>query len=164
MSKDDIIAIVFMGASFVCFLFWVYWINTNASPDGKRFKRKFIEKLITIFEVTQDNEPIELKYNGHTFNIKVLQEPKQVGVEHSTIPMYTSKLLYINDEAVCRIHDVECNLKHHTFLEFTNKRQIDEVIELTQGAYLVAYIKYQAKVASKKWATRPSFYDEEKQK
>lgn len=159
MSKSDIIAICFMIASVVCMLFWVYWSTINEARTGRRWRRKFIEKLETIYNVTGDNGPLELKYNGHTFNIKVVDEPKQVGLEYDTIPMYKSKLLYINDEPVCRVHYIESLFRKYKFLEFTNSRKFEEIIELTQGVYIVAYVKDKAKTNAISREQRPSFYD-----
>lgn len=148
-----------MIASVVCMLFWLYWSTINEKRTGRRWKRKFIEKLETIYSVTSNGDTIELKFNGHIFNIKVVDEPKQVGLEYDTIPMYKSKLLYINDEPVCRVHYIESLLRKYKFLEFTNARKFEEIVELTQGVYLIAYVKDKAKTASTLSTTRPSFYD-----
>lgn len=161
MNKDDIIALVCMAVSFICFLFWVYWSTTNEQRTGRRWKRKFIEKLETIYNITGNNEPLELKYNGHIFKIKVVDEPRQKGLEYPTIPMYKSKLLCINDEPVCRIHYIDGMFRKYKFLEFTNSRKFEEIVELTHGVYLIAYIKDKAKSNAVSRELRPSFYDDE---
>lgn len=150
--------IIFMSICFLWIVFSEWYRASNTLPYGNRAIKKFIKKVETICSVTANDGPIELKYNNKTFMVKCIDEAKQRGLEYSTIPRYKSKLLYINDEPVCRVHYFE-NFKKHTGLEFTLSRERDEIVELVDATYMIAEIKYMGMRAKELSTTKPSFYD-----
>ena len=60
------------------------------------------------------------------------------GLEWETIPMYYGYGVYINDEIVCRVHIIDANCKKIHFIEFSSKRDRDEVIEIIKEAHKTA--------------------------
>lgn len=133
MKSYEILWLILLVIVLAFDISYTLWTNANSLPHGKRAVKKFIEKINIIKNVTEDNEqPVEFVHKGKHFKVMVLVEDKQTGLEYSTIPRYISKMLYINNEPVCRIHDLEDYSKHRTYLEFGQSRERAEIIELVE--------------------------------
>ena len=137
-------------AEHILFVFMIFcglgliWSNIRAfrrtPPNGKAFIKKFVNKVKTIQSVLKQNEVPYLRttIKNHSFNVKVVNEEAQVGLKYSTIPMHSSKLVYINDEAVCRVHSMDYDFSKKYFLEFSSDRKLNEIIEIIDEVYKIA--------------------------
>ena len=122
----------------------------NSVPNGKAFVKKFYNKVISI-NIAQ--QVLELP------NI-VSQEMVPEGLEYKTIPKYKSFCIYIEDEAVCRVHILEVNYKNKICFDFSSKRPRCEIIEIIDEAYLIA--EKELKEFNKKYynINKNSFYSD----
>lgn len=139
---DDKIVLMIIYSIFI--LFWLFYvireikIARNSAPNGKTFIKRFHEKIVGLLKVQQVNhiEHLNLKINNElSFVVKVIKEVVPPGLQYETIPMYESYCVYINGEAVCRVHVIEVHFKKKAYLEFSSKRKTNEIVDIIESTY-----------------------------
>lgn len=122
------------------FILMTLFAEYRSVPYGKGFIKKFNEKLYRISQACTRSHSGFILVSAHNKNFKVAVKEDVVpaGLEYSTIPMYTSNSVYIDDEVVCRVHHISHFGKDKVFLEFSSERKYLEVIEIVDIASQVA--------------------------
>lgn len=108
----------------------------NEAPDGRAFVKKFSKKIHLIQKAQKrENLPfIPGVVRERLFKVRILDDNTPEGLEYKTIPRYTSKTVYIDDEPVCRIH----KFREKEYVEISSDRKADEVIYIVEKAFEVA--------------------------
>jgi hypothetical protein len=110
--------------------------NRRLAPDGKVFVREFVNKVNIIESATKHlDKPSTVEKDNFKFEITVKEDERLKGLEYETIPVHTSKCVYINNEPVCRIHRIDVSTKARYYLDFTNKRHLNEIIDIVESSY-----------------------------
>ena len=108
-----------------------------------------------------EKQPMYFKSKGKTFRINVEDATVAPGLQYETIPVYTCRNIYIDDELVCCLHKLERLFTKTYLAEFSSKRHDYEVTELIEVAYKKA--KKLDKEYWKAWFAKQqkesSFYD-----
>ena len=113
----------------------------KAAPNGKVFVDNFYDKVKDILRAQIDDNLSHVAVfmpNGFTFNVKVVEDFKQKGLKYETIPMYKCYTVYIDDEPVCRAHNLTVCASNKKCIEFSSKRCHTEVIDIVEHAYSIA--------------------------
>lgn len=147
-------------AAFIIYLF-CYIIPCSESSSklyGKRLNKRV--NLISSINRTE-KQPMYFESKGKTFRIKVEDATVAPGLHYETIPVYTCRNIYIDDELVCCLHKLERLFTKTYLAEFSSKRHDYEVTELIEAAYKKA--KKLDKEYWKAWFAKQqkesSFYD-----
>ena len=147
MTWDEVLVYCFCIAVII---FWVSFTIKDIKkmrrqpPDGKVFIKEFVETVKDIYDgivnsrIDKNVDFITSHVNKHTFRVRVEKQAPYDGLEFETIPMYKNYTIYIDDEVVCRVHFIHKDCKDKPFIEFSSKRDRDEVIEILRCAHVVA--------------------------
>ena len=166
MSMDTIFCIVFgllVSSCFIAMTVTEYRKANRTAPYGKVFVKEFVDMVDDIKYALVHNSLscITTPVNRYSFRVSVKEEVPYDGLEYEITPVYKSYAIYVDDEIVCRVHKIRhCYTDHH-FIEFSSKRERDEVIEIVKSVYTVAKdINYESmrKFISK--SNSKSFYSE----
>ena len=138
-----------------------YKNHVNSMPNGKNFVKNFVSKIDTIQRVTDNSNSITVTVKGRGFNVSAKKDDNPKGLEYETIPVYRSTCIYIDDEPVCRMHNLHLSFKDNYYLEFSSKRRCKEVIEITEEAFKIAdqIRDEQIKTYVGSYLSTKSFYD-----
>ena len=120
--------------------------SRRQAPYGKVFKRDFLEAVDDIVRAMRHNklEYITAFVSGnYQFKVKAIEEENREGLDYPSLQIYRSHAIYINDELVCRVHLFGRWSNQDIFVEFSSKRNMDEVIDIVNKAHTQAkqYIK-----------------------
>lgn len=146
---------------FILFIFWhvIPYSESSSRKYGKRLNKR-VNMIKLVIERSKDKD-LYFESKGKTFKIKVENMEVAPGIKYETIPVYTCKNVYIDDELVCRVHRLERLFTKAYLAEFSNKRHDYEVAELIYAAYKKA--KNLDKDYWRAWlakqGTENSFYD-----
>lgn len=152
--------------SIVCVAIFIIYVFCYIVPYSESSSRKYGKRLNKRLEliasaVRTKNKAITFCSKGKTFTIQVENMEVAPGIKYETIPVYTCKNVYIDDELVCRVHRLEHLFNKSYLAEFSNKRHDYEVTELIEAAYKEA--KKIDKAYWKDWfanqQTENSFYN-----
>ena len=139
------------------FCYIIPYSESSSRKYGKRLNKR-VELIASANR--SDNKSIAFCSKGKTFTILVENVKVPSGLQYETIPAYTCKNVYIDDELVCKIHRLERLFNKSYLAEFSNKRHDYEVTELIEAAYKEA--KKIDKAYWKEWfakqQTENSFY------
>ncbi len=155
--------IYFNIAFLVCFLIYIFcFIIPYSESSSRKFGKRLNKRVAKIASAgSSDEKTIYFENKCKTFRIRVENMEVAPGIKYETIPAYTCKNVYIDDELVCRIHRLERLFNKSYLAEFSNKRHEHEVIELIEAAYKKA--KKIDKEYWKAWFAKQekenSFYD-----
>lgn len=161
-----IISIVIMLFTTICFTAMIVkevrQFNRQV-PDGKVFVKEFVNMVDDIMHALSHCtlSCIDASVNKHRFRVSVKEEVPYDGLEYEITPVYKSFAIYIDDEIVCRVHKIRYRYKDHHFIEFSSKRDRDEVIEIIKEAHIEAKehnYEYVSKLFSK--FNSKSFYQD----
>jgi hypothetical protein len=133
-------------SEFACVIFIsVFWIlvtvkevkeHRRQAPNGKVFVREFVDKVKTIESATKHlDKPSIIEKDNFKFEVTVKEDEHLKGLKYETIPVHTSKCVYINDEPVCRIHRIDVSTKAKYYLDFTCERHLNEIIDIIESSY-----------------------------
>lgn len=151
----EIIFVIIFGVCAIC-----YGVSSGES-SGRIYSRRLNKKIEKISAAYQHNNKLEFKYKNKSFNIRVEKVKGPNGLQYSTIPVYTCKDVYVNDELICKIHKLERLFTKAYLAEFSNSRNEFEIAELIRVAYKKA--KQIDKAYWDAWfktqSTSKSFYD-----
>jgi hypothetical protein len=153
-----VLEIIFIIFIFICIICYGVSVGESSGRIYGRHLNKKIEKISTAY---QHNNKLEFNYKNNIFNIRVEKAKVPDGFRYSTIPVYTCKDVYINDELICKVHKLERLFTKAYVAEFSDSRDEFEITELINVAYK------KAKQADKEyWNTwfakqykEKSFYD-----
>lgn len=139
MNLDYLIGFLLISGMLIYLIFEIKNF-VNRKPDGSRFIKKFVHKIDVIYDAIENSEEssIAITVNNHIFQVTVKKDNNPKSLSYSSIPMYKSMCVYINEEPVCRIHKVHADLKDKNYLEFSSKRKYIEIIEIVEEAYVSA--------------------------
>ena len=134
-------------------------------PGCRSYGRRMARKIRKIQRACRhDGTSIEFLSKGAKFSIKVENVKAAPGIKYETIPVYSCKDVYINDELVCKIHCLEALFGKTYITEYSNKRHESEIEDLIKKAYKTAKQldkEYWANW-SKEQSTANSFYKDGK--
>ena len=114
------------------FCYIIPYSESSSRKYGKRLNKK-VELIASAGR--SDVKSIAFCNKGKTFTIRVENMEVPPGLHYETIPAYTCKNIYIDDELVCKIHRLERLFNKSYLAEFSNKRHDYEVTELIEAAY-----------------------------
>lgn len=153
----ELIFIIVFGVCAIC-----YGVSSG-EPSGRIYGRRLNKKIEIISEAYQHNNKLEFNYKNKSFNIRVEKAKVPNGLQYGTIPVYTCKDVYINDELICKIHKLERLFTKTYVAEFSDSRNEFEIAELIRVAHKKA--KQINKAYWDAWfkaqSTSKSFYDKE---
>ena len=147
----------------VIFLIYLFcYIIPYSESSSRKYGKRLNKKVELIASAGRsDTKSISFCNKGKTFTIRVENMEVPPGLHYETIPAYTCKNVYIDDELVCKIHKLERLFSKSHLAEFSNKRHDYEVTELIEAAYKEA--KKIDRAYWKEWfakqQTENSFYD-----
>ena len=109
----------------------------NSIPDGKAFIKKFDNFIYTIQRAQEigNIESVWTYKNNLTFKVRVERINTPKGFKYT--PVYKGYSVYINDELVCIEHIFHI-WKDKICLDFSDKRNTKEIIDIVNGAYIEA--------------------------
>lgn len=110
--------------------------HRRLAPNGKAFIREFVNKVNVIESATKHlDKPSTVEKDNFKFEVTVKKDDCLKGLKYETIPVHTSKCVYINNEPVCRIHRIDASTKAKYYLDFTCKRHLNEIIDIIESSY-----------------------------
>lgn len=137
----------------------ISYSESSSHKYGKCLNKKLEEILLTHMHGA---EMLSFVSKGQVFTIHIEWYKPVPGLKYDTIPKYFCKNVYINNELVCRMHQLD-RLFGNTYLaEFSDKRDEYEIVELIGQAYKKAKVfnkDYWKKLTSKH-LEKTSFYSE----
>lgn len=150
----------------ICMAVATMAVIISAAPYSESSSRKYGKRLGKKLDVIEDairhqcNLAVEVVSKGTVFTIKVENAKVEPGIKFATIPVYTCRNVYINDELVCKLHRLETLFGKTFVAEFSEKRHEFEVSELVDLAYKKAKLinKDYWKALSVQHLTTSSFY------
>lgn len=162
MNNETIFYIILCStAALVYIIVIARFIETsrNSIPEGKAFIKEFSKIIENIYlaHKLHNLKSADVVLNNKVFKVSVERVFEYEGFRYSTIPMYESYLICINDEPVCRKHIIRPEYKTKVFLEFSNKREISEIIDIIK-AYNITAKNLLVEDADIKHFERKSFY------
>lgn len=138
MTNYSTVIIVFMYIFWIIVIFKEVKSNRRLAPDGKVFVKKFVNKIEVIESATKYcGKPSTVEKDNFKFDVSVKDDEKLKGLEYEALPVHTSKCVYINDEPICRVHYIHAHIKDKYYLDFTCKRNLNEIIDIIESSYKV---------------------------
>jgi hypothetical protein len=123
----------------VIITFLVIEIAGANEPGCRNYGRRLAKKIQKIQWASRpDGTPIKFLSKGSEFSIRVENVKVGPGIKYETIPVYSCKDVFINDENVCKIHCLEALFGKTYVAEYSNKRHDHEIEELINTAYKTA--------------------------
>ena len=118
------------------FLIYLFCYIIPCSESSSRTYGKRLNKKVELIASAgrSDVKTITFCSKGKTFTIRVENAEVPPGIHYETIPAYTCKNVYIDDELVCKVHRLERLFNKSYLAEFSNKRHDYEVTELINAA------------------------------
>ena len=110
----------------------ISYSESSTCKYGKRMNKRLTEILSA---QRNSGDAIAFVSKGQLFTISVEQVKTGPGLQYETIPAYTCKDVYINDELVCKMHQLDRLFGKAFLAEFSHKRNGYEVSELIDVAY-----------------------------
>lgn len=165
MTWWEIIFIIsFSSVVFYIFITEVYSSFVDDFPNGRRAKKKFIEKINTIENANRVSNSVAIaNKNGKIFKVRIYKGEVPDGLHYSTIPVYTYRSVWINKEEVARIHHIKPTYgKEKDWIELTAERNKSEILEIVDAAYKVAEQTYRDYIHKTFCSDGKSFYTEDK--
>lgn len=157
----QIFVICMAVASMIVILSVAPYSESSSRKYGKRLSKKLsaIEDAVK----HQGDLPVEVVSKTTAFTVKVENVKVEPGIKFATIPVYTCRNVYINDELVCKLHKLEALFGKTFVAEYSEKRNEFEVSEIVDLAYKKAKLinKDYWKAWSIQHRTTSSFYGKE---
>lgn len=121
-------------------LFFLVLANICISSNevgGRIFSKKFYKRIKTIESgiACTKTKNISITNKNKQFSIVVKDAEVSPGIKYSTIPVYTCKDVFINDELVCKAHRIDRMFGSSFAIEVSCGRAESEIIELLTLAY-----------------------------
>ena len=133
--------------------------NRRLAPDGAVFVKEFVNKIEVIESATKHHgKPSTIEKDSFKFEVSVKADEKLKGLKYDTIPVHTSKCVYINDEPICRIHYIHAHIKDKYYLDFTSKRNLSEILDIIESSYKVCKASEDARWKNILDPSNKSFY------
>jgi hypothetical protein len=108
-------------------------------PGCRTYGRRLAKKVQKIqWGSRPEGTPIKFLNKGNEFTIRIENVKVDPGIKYETIPVYSCKDVFINDEIVCKIHCLEALFGKTYVAEYSNKRHDYEIEELINKAYATA--------------------------
>lgn len=156
---------LYLVCMFVFFGYFMYNVITYSESSSRKYGKHLNKKVQCIaFASRSEDKTIEFTSKGKRFCIKVANAEVPPGLKYDTIPVYTCKDVYINDELVCKVHKLERLFSKSFVAEFCDHRNEYEIAELIDAAYKAAKkldTEYWSNY-SKKQQQMNSFYNEKR--
>lgn len=112
--------------------------HRRLAPNGKVFVKEFVNKIEVIESATKHRgKSSTVEKDNFKFEVSIKADEKLKGLEYETIPVHTSKCVYINDEPICRVHYIHAHTKDKYYLDFTCKRNLNEILDIIESSYKV---------------------------
>jgi hypothetical protein len=120
----------------ISFGFLIYRIILNTDQSSNLHGKSTSKKLNKIAQAAKHKKQdfLNLTRKGKDFSIKIVDQEVPEGVKYSTIPVYTCKNVFINDELVCRVHRLERLFSNSYCVEFSYRRNEFEIDNLIKDA------------------------------
>ena len=123
----------------VIFAFFIIEVAIANEPGCRTYGRRMAKKIQKIQWASRpEDTPIKFSNKGNEFTIRVENVKVDPGIKYETIPVYSCKDVFINDEIVCKIHCLEALFGKTYIAEYSNKRHDHEIEELINKAYVTA--------------------------
>lgn len=143
MNKIELVCVIIGCLVLGSIYLWVIVKDIKASrrifPYGKVAKENFIDNVDEILHANNlSKKEIYLYTKYHDFKVKIVEE-KVIGLEYCTIPVYSGKKVYINDEHVATVHSMRTGYnKYLKHIELSLERKKEEIEELVTAAGKIA--------------------------
>ena len=162
MNNETILYIILFSIAVVAYMIVIVKgikASRNSIPEGKAFIKEFSKIIENIYlaHKLHNLKSTDVVLNNKVFKVSVERVFEYEGFKYSTIPMYESYLICINDEPVCRKHIIRPEYKTKVFLEFSDKRKINEIVDILK-AYNITAKNILVEDANTKPFERKSFY------
>lgn len=156
---------IYIIFNIVFFAWFISTIVAYSESSSRKYGKRLNKRIQTIsYASRSDDKTIEFRSKGKKFCIRVANAEVPPGLKYDTIPVYTCKDVYINDELVCKVHKLERLFSKVYLAEFSNGRNESEIAELIDIAYKTA--KQLDKEYWKTWHEKQdainSFYNKDK--
>jgi hypothetical protein len=110
----------------------ISYSESSTHKYGKRLNNRINEILSA---QRNSKESIEFVSKGKHFLVRVEHVKTGPGLQYETIPAYTCRNVYIDEELVCKMHQLDRLFGKAFLAEFSNKRNSYEISELIDQAY-----------------------------
>ena len=158
-----------MSIFVICMAVATMIVIISAAPYSESSTRKYGKRLGKKLDVIEDavkhqgNLAVEVVSKATAFTVNVENVKVEPGIKFATIPVYTCRNVYINDELVCKLHKLEALVGKTFVAEFSEKRHEFEISELIDLAYKKSKLinKDYWKAWSAQHRTTSSFYGKE---
>ena len=120
--------------------FIIFTIFCGQNSDSRRFGKRMYKKLCTIASAISYSKKdcLEITSMGEKFFVRVADEKVAPGIKYTTIPVYTCKNVYINDELVCKVHVLTGLFQKSYCTEYSHQREETEIDHLIKCAHKTA--------------------------
>ena len=153
----------------ICMAVATLIVILSAAPYSESSTRKYGKRLGKKLDVIEDaikhqgNLAVEVVSKATAFAVNVENVKVEPGIKFATIPVYTCRNVYVNDELVCKLHKLEALFGKTFVAEFSEKRHEFEISELIDLAYKKSKLinKDYWKAWSAQHRTTSSFYSKE---
>lgn len=135
----------------IIFVTCVYIIATTAAyseSTTRKYGKRLMKRISTIETACRgDIKDINFSSKGTLFTICIKNAEVPAGIKYPTIPVYTCKDVYINDELVCKLHKLAGLFGKTYVAEFSETRHEHEIVEL-----IIAAQKEAKRIDKEYWA------------
>jgi len=130
---------IYLICNIVVFAFIISNAVSYSESSGHKYGKRLNKKISTIvFASRSTDKTIEFNSKGKKFCIRVANAEVPPGLTYDTIPVYTCRDVYINDELVCKVHKLERLFSKVYLAEFSSGRNEIEIEALINVAYKTA--------------------------
>ncbi len=121
-------------------LFFILWVYVIITSQGRIHGRRMYKKVCTISSVISYSGESSLEFlsKNETFFIRIEDAEVPSGLKYKSIPAYTCKNVFINDELACKVHVLSDISQSSYCVEFSSKRYEYEIEDLITAAYKFA--------------------------
>ena len=128
--------VVICGLVYVIVCIMAAMISYTTS-DSRKYGKLMAKKVAKISSAIDHSKKgfIEVFNNTERFLIKIEDQKVAPGIYYSTIPVYTCKNIYINDELVCKLHKLNGTFTKTYCTEFSCDRVESEIASLIDKAF-----------------------------
>jgi hypothetical protein len=130
---------IYLIFNIVIFTIIISNVIVYSESSSRKYGKRLNKKIQTIAYASRSaDKAIEFSSKGKKFCIRLVDAEVPTGLRYSTIPVYTCKDIYINDELVCKVHKLERFFSKGYLAEFSSSRNESEIAELIDVAYKTA--------------------------
>ena len=125
----------------ICMAVAAMIVIISAAPYSESSTRKYGKRLgkkLDVIETAikhQGNLAVEVISKATAFTVNVENVKVEPGIKFATIPVYTCRNVYVNNELVCKLHKLEALFGKTFVAEYSEKRHEFEVSEIIDLAY-----------------------------